>query len=413
MDNKTVIVLGINYYPELTGIGNYTGDMCNWLASNENKCIVITAYPHYPEWQIFKDYKNKAKFYSKEKDKTGYITIYRCPILLNGKTGAFSRIISELSFLFSSAIILFYLLLKKKPKLIWSVSPSQLSSINAIWYSKIKRIPFYLHIQDLQIEAALNLGIIKNKSLIRVLLSFEKLIYNNVKSISTISEKMLDSINSKTETKKEIFRNWVDTNYFFPINSLKKDEIRIKNNINSDSIIIMYSGSLGEKQGSELLLDLAKNYQNNIRIKFIVSSIGPYWERLKEEAKIKKLENIKFVRLKSKEKLNDFLNIADLHLILQKEEAVDIVLPSKLLPLMAIGSNIIIQTSYESEMFNLLNNINGIYLVLPNKLDLLISSIDNYIKNQDFKQNSELRELAIKKFEKNKILSEYFQNKIS
>jgi hypothetical protein len=80
---------------------------------------------------------------------------------------------------------------------------------------------------------------------------------------------------------------------------------------------------------------------------------------------------------------------------------------------MAIGSNIIIQTSYESEMFNLLNNINGIYLVLPNKLDLLISSIDNYIKNQDFKQNSELRELAIKKFEKNKILSEYFQNKIS
>ena len=54
--NKEVLVYGINFYPELTGIGKYTGDMVDWLVSKNVKCTVITSFPYYPYWEIQKPY---------------------------------------------------------------------------------------------------------------------------------------------------------------------------------------------------------------------------------------------------------------------------------------------------------------------------------------------------------------------
>ena len=67
--NKEVLVYGINFYPELTGIGKYTGDMVDWLVSKNIKCTVITAYPYYPYWEIQKPYG--GYFYKKEVSVVG------------------------------------------------------------------------------------------------------------------------------------------------------------------------------------------------------------------------------------------------------------------------------------------------------------------------------------------------------
>ncbi len=47
-----ILVYGINYSPELTGIGKYTGEMVEWLARNGHEVRVITAPPYYPEWKV-------------------------------------------------------------------------------------------------------------------------------------------------------------------------------------------------------------------------------------------------------------------------------------------------------------------------------------------------------------------------
>ncbi|STD27602.1 glycosyl transferase family protein [Enterobacter asburiae] len=44
-----ILVYGINYSPELTGIGKYTGEMVEWMASQGHDVRVITAPPYYPE----------------------------------------------------------------------------------------------------------------------------------------------------------------------------------------------------------------------------------------------------------------------------------------------------------------------------------------------------------------------------
>ena len=411
MKNKSVYVLGINFRPELTGISNYTTEMCQWLVENQIKCTVITAYPHYPEWNIFSDYKKKFYLFTKEKDSTGYLTIYRCPILIYGKTSGLSRIITEISFFLSSALMLFYLLFKSKPNFIWTVSPSQISVMNAIVFSKVKNIPICLHLQDLQFDAAIQLGIIKNHFIKSIVKKLDKIILNNVSSISTISEKMAEKLKLKTKNEIAIFRNWVNTMEFYPLEKNKKQEIKTRHNLPQNSIIIMYSGSLGEKQGIEILIEVAKHFQINRDIILIISSTGPYWEKLKLDAEKEQLTNIVFKKLSPKNQLNEFLNIADIHLVLQKEEATDLVLPSKILPILSIDGFLIIQSTKNSELFSMLHQKMKGYIIEPNNPKKLIEAIQIILLQIDSPNIHNNRNIAKLHFEKDKILQEYFSKK--
>ncbi len=47
-----ILVYGINYSPELTGIGKYTGEIRADVAAQGHEVRVITAPPYYPQWQV-------------------------------------------------------------------------------------------------------------------------------------------------------------------------------------------------------------------------------------------------------------------------------------------------------------------------------------------------------------------------
>ena len=47
-----ILLYGINFAPELTGIGKYTGEMAAWLAERGHAVRVVTAPPYYPDWKV-------------------------------------------------------------------------------------------------------------------------------------------------------------------------------------------------------------------------------------------------------------------------------------------------------------------------------------------------------------------------
>ena len=46
MAPKRLLLITINYWPELTGIGKYTGEMAEWLVGQGWEVRVITALPY-------------------------------------------------------------------------------------------------------------------------------------------------------------------------------------------------------------------------------------------------------------------------------------------------------------------------------------------------------------------------------
>ena len=104
-----------------------------------------------------------------------------------------------------------------------------------------------------------------------------------------------------------------------------------------DDIICLYSGAIGEKQGLESILNVAEKLTDRKRLKFVICGSGPYKDKLILEAKNRNLNNVNFLPVQDKEIFNEFLNMADLHLILQKANAGDLVMPSKLTTILATG----------------------------------------------------------------------------
>jgi colanic acid biosynthesis glycosyl transferase WcaI len=400
---KELIVYGINFAPELTGIGKYTSDMVDWLVENNVKCTVVTSFPYYPYWQIQKPYK--GFFYKKEVNNNGLLTIYRCPMYVPKKATGFKRILHEASFLFSSFFVFVILIFKPKIATIFCVAPPFHLCLVAIIYKFIKGATITYHVQDLQIEAAKKLNMVKGKMLLTIFSKIELYIFKNVDEISSISKNMISKLVTQSNKEVFFFPNWVDNKAFYP---LKNSKLNRKNwGFAENDKIVLYSGSIGEKQGLNQLIELAQFYKINTQIKFIVASSGSYSIKLQSEVNELNITNIYFLPLQPKEVFNEFLNIADVHLILQKKNAADLVMPSKLTTIMAIGGLAIVSCEKGTELYELINDNKLGILVEPENTNDLKYSIEKTLNNNYNEIRLNARNFAMNALDKEIILNKF------
>ena len=367
---------GINYSPELTGIGKYTGEMATWLAQQGHAVTVVTAMPYYPEWQIHSAYSRK--FWHKE--ILDGVRVYRCPLYVPATINSGKRIIHEISFVLSAALVFLLNLFQKKYDIVISISPPFHLGLLPFLYSKIRRSVLVTHIQDLQVDAAKDLGMIKNKMLLNLMFSLEKFFLLKSRLVSTISDGMAKKIVSKGIPFQKVcfFPNWVDTSFIRPLQ--KSQSLRSTFGYSDQDIIIMYSGNLGEKQGLETLIAVAKYFDEKTNLKFLIVGNGGGRKKLENLGAEARLNNLKFFPLQSYSNLPALLATPDLHLVLQKKSASDLVMPSKLVSIFASGGVSIVTAVEGSSLYRLVKESKTGIIIEPESTELLISCIEETLK---------------------------------
>jgi colanic acid biosynthesis glycosyl transferase WcaI len=367
----------MNYAPELTGIGKYSHEMAVWLHKKTGAQIrVICSAPYYPQWEIYSGHKNKYTIYSEDN-----ITLFRCPIYIPKHITSLSRILHLISYAATSSLSTLYQM-KWKPDLVICVAPNLLGAIIPVIVGKIIGAKTWLHIQDLEIDAAERLGMIKSKLLLKLLHKIESIFYNNFCKITTISEGMKDQLLSKGVDKSvvSLMPNWANLNEIYPIDKNHPSVIAYINHLKlpQDAKIALYSGSISEKQGLEELILAFKDLTNE-EILILICGNGPNLEKLKKLAEPNK--KIKFLDLVPKNELNLLLNIADVQLLIQKNEIDDQVMPSKLANMIAVGRPIIVIANESSNISTLITKQNLGIAVPPNKLGSLVETIQAITNN--------------------------------
>ena len=149
------LIIGINFSPELTGIGKYTGELAEYLVEAGHEVRVITAPPYYPQWQVQDGYSSWR--YRRERRRG--IVIYRCPLWVPARPTGLKRILHLASFGLSSlppAI----LLAGWRPQVVLSIAPALLSAPAALLSARLAGAKAWLHIQDFELEAAVSLGLV-------------------------------------------------------------------------------------------------------------------------------------------------------------------------------------------------------------------------------------------------------------
>lgn len=141
-----------------------------------------------------------------------------------------------------------------------------------------------------------------------------------------------------------LFPNWVDVSAIRPLE--KPSVYRASLGIAHDACVILYAGNLGAKQGLEVVADAAALLKNIANIVIVFCGQGATKQAL--EARCADLPNVRFIPLQPLEKLQELLGMADIHILPQRADAADLVLPSKLTGMLASGRPIIATTYPET-----------------------------------------------------------------
>ncbi|MBO0930945.1 WcaI family glycosyltransferase [Fibrella aquatilis] len=365
-----ILLYSISYSPEVAGSGRFNGELTKWLAEHGHEVDVITAHPYYPEWKVKDEYKGKGWF----NEKSGTLTVYRTPLYVPEHVTGESRILHELSFAFNSLFHWIKLLFKHYDVFIGVCPPLQAGLVPYI-FSRLKQTPFVFHIQDLQVDTARNLGMIKNRRLISFLDGIERYLLRNADRVSSISEGMKRNILSKG-TPPERYRmveNWVNIDMFQPMSM--EQSLRAELGFSSEDQLALYAGNIGEKQGLEVLVDAAVLLKNHPAIKIIVFGEGAARERLQEAARQQSLDNLLFFPILPYEQMPRVLAMADIHLVVQKRAASDLVMPSKLVGILAAGGASIVSADSGTSLSDVvLDNRLG-WVIEPDQGDKLANAI--------------------------------------
>ena len=330
-----ILVYSINYAPEITATGYYTGDLAERLAARGHDVTVLAASPFYPEWKTHDGYKN----WSFRKETLNGVEVIRCPTFIPSNPSGMTRIAHYGSFAVSSFFLSVLFASRHRADIVLNIAPTILSSIAALMAAYFHNAKSWLHIQDFEVEAGFATGQMSSDGILaKLALATERFIIRRFGTVSSISYEMLKKLQAKGRHVNNLYelRNWSNIVSIFPQqSSVYRQKWKIDR-----KYVALYSGSIARKQGIDILVEAAKLLQHRDDIQLIVCGNGPNRDNLARLGL--GLDNIKFFDLQPYECLNDLLALATVHLIPQKAGAADLVLPSKLSNMLASGRPVIV-----------------------------------------------------------------------
>lgn len=411
-----ILLHGLNFAPEEIGIGKYSSEMVHDLLRRGCDVTVVTAPPYYPQWKIKEGFRkwgwwcdaDEPKLKVREDDLgdhgerrkvRGRLKVIRCPLWVPGKVSGLKRIIHLASFGLSSIPAVIWSALRMRPDVIMTVEPAAFCMPTTWLAARLCGANAWLHVQDFEVDAAFELGILKQPLLKKAVLAVEAFLMRRFDRVSTISTSMIDRLATKgVETDRTyLFPNWVDCDAMRPLEN--PQALRAQFNLPTDKCIALYAGNIGAKQGLELIVEAAQLTVDNPDLHFVICGNGAAFPAIQAAAEghiqlptlaakidatkisttvqmalatgdastdfhsdrqsipddsdyssgktanstgpTRRLSNLTLLPVQPFEVFNQLMNCADIHLLPQKADAADLVMPSKLTGMLATGRPVV------------------------------------------------------------------------
>lgn len=336
-----VIVWGINYAPEFTGIAPHSVALCEFLRARGDDVEMLTTFSYYPGWK--KRPQDRGLVY--RTDDINGVRVRRCWHYVPTRVSALKRIAHEATFVLTSMLRALSL---PRPNLFVVVSPPLLLGAAAWFVGKLKRAPFVFHVQDMQPDAAVGLGMLKQSAFTRALYWLEAFAYKHAARVSGITRGMLDTFRRKgvPESKLIYFPNAIALG---GQTSAPAGEFRRANGFAPDDFLAVYAGNLGVKQGLDVLIDAAQMLRD-ARARIVICGDGAQRDALAARIRELQLPNVRMLPLQEGAEYSTLLRDADVCFITQQSGAGTMFFPSKLLGLLAFSKPVITVATDESEL---------------------------------------------------------------
>jgi len=376
--SKHILVISQYFYPEPFRIN----DICQEWVKRGHKVTVLTGIPNYPEGKFYKGFG----CFKKRKENWNGIDIIRIPLISWGQS-SIRLILYYYSFVWSGWF--WKAFTKLKPDLIFTfeVSP-MIQALIGKWFSKKRKIPNYLYVQDLWPENLEGVGGIHNKHILNHYQKMSDKIYAKCTKIFATSPSFVKAIQDRVEDKeKVIYWPQYAEDIYRPVENPNPPEVP-----KDDRFKIIFTGNVGYAQGLDILPKVAKEVDN---VLFVIVGDGRYKEQLIKET-VDMKDKFLFIDRQPAERIPELLCACDVaFLSFMDSPLFEKTIPAKLQSYMACGMPILASASGETkriiedancgiccELGNVEQLVDAIRKMQSIQLSILsINSIEYYNKN--------------------------------
>ena len=263
--------------------------------------------------------------------------MWRAPIWVPRSPKGLTRVLHLMSFAATS----FPLMLCQigwRPDVVLTVAPAFMCAPAGLLTARICRAKAWLHIQDFEVDVAFGMGLLRGRLLQRLVLRAESFLLKRFDTVSTISSRMIERLLLKgvLPAQTRYFPNWVDLTR---ADRVQPGNLRSTLGIATEATVLLFSGTLGAKQGLLAIPEVAKLLGARTDLVFVICGEGVMKAALETAAT--DLPNVRILPLQPAGRVGELLAMADIHLLPQSPDAADLVLPSKLSGMLASGRPVI------------------------------------------------------------------------
>ena len=350
-----------------------------WLRAG-HQVEVITGFPNHPRGEIYPGYQ-RQRYALEEMDG---IRVHRVWTYITPNQGLIRRTLGHISLWFSA--LLFAAKHVDNPDLVIGTSPTLFSVMAARRLALRKGVPWVMEVRDLWPGIFVDLGVIKNLTVIKILEAWELWLYRQADKIVTVTEGFRENIIQRgiQPSKIHTVPNGADLTYFQPgeTNSSLPDELGLEG-----KFVALYLGAHSLSQGLDVILDAAHQLSDIEEIAFLFVGDGNQKDGLMERARTEGIKNLIFHPAISKDLVPSYYNLADVCLVpLRDVPLFDTFIPSKMFEIMAVGKPIL--ASLKGEAARILEASGGAVITSPEDLQGIVKAIRDLY--QDPRRRAEL-----------------------
>ena len=404
-----ILVLSINYAPEPTGFAPHVAYLCEHLADKGHSVKVITGFPFAPHWSRYKQYRRK--FYMRERIKN--VEAQRLTHFIPRKPSKMiQRLLMESSFSLIAALILLGGKNFQTDIIIYVGAQPRVAMIARLvaWW---KGVPYAVVINDLAAQAAVDVGTVRVKWLAKILETFEYAAYRCASGAIVLCSSFKEALEAHQypASRVRVIPSPVDLDMIRPVND--GHAFREALGLKSFDFVVLYSGSMGIKQGLTNVIEAALLLRDeNPTVKWVLVGDGelkPMIEKKINEYDL--LDHVRLLPLQPESQMSAMFSAANVLLLNQLSKVEDTVIPSKLLTYMAAGRPVLAAVNLKSQGAIVLRKAGGGLIISPEDPKAMAEAVKRLMTDQETLESmgKTNREYAEKNFDRHKIVAKQEQ----
>lgn len=375
--------------------------VAKFLKERGHTVTVITAGVHYMTGEVSDNMKGKLWI----RRNIDGLTIIKTSALSNYRISLRKRMISYLLF----SLCAFWAGLNSKQLDVVLVGSTPFSVIASGYVlSKIKRARFIIEERELFPEEIVELGYVKSRFLIRLLLAYQQFFRKRADKIIALTPAIKEILVDKgiDENKITVITNAYDKETYF--NNEDHDDKNIRANLGWNSkFIVLYTGTFGQVNELFTLVKAAQLLKSYKNILFIMIGEGERKKEYENFCKNEDLSNCHFLPARKKKEMSLFYKNADVCVqLVPRGRFWRCVLSNKIFDYLGSGRPVVF--GGDGDTADLLGQANAGVVVDPENPDALakaiISLYNNPEKRKIMGQNG--RDYILRHYTREKLLKE-------